>query len=125
MAVVFTYNPLLSSTLDHARFHLGDTNENAPLLDDNTITSQLNTYGWSQGLANLASGLLSRYGREPVKYDEGGGIIVDLTGRLEEWRRLYTNAINGRIPDPTTVNNTSYAGDVKISSGSADINVNW
>lgn len=86
-----TFDPMLASALDRVRLSLGDTDETAPLLEDETITAMLAHQGNDEAKATiaLASALIVRFAQEPDKVtlagDEGA---VQWNSRLKGWQAL-------------------------------------
>lgn len=101
----FSYTDPPTSQKDHVRYLIGDTdvsdNGLYAMLSDESITSALSSYGWLGGIAFLAQGLLTRFAQEPTKFDEGEGLTIDLSERLDAWRQLLSDARSGKISDPS------------------------
>lgn len=119
----YSYDENLVTVVDHARYHLGDI-ASEWLLPNETINAQINTYGWVVGMSNLVSGLLARFGQEPIKQDEGNGLMVDLSGRLKQWQLLKARLDSGSIPDPRNATPSNVQSPV-FDSVSASNNFGW
>ena len=62
-----TYSTALTTTRDHIRLALGDTDTDAPLLQDETIDAKLSAFGYAEALAQLAESLAVLHARKPTK----------------------------------------------------------
>ena len=97
----------LSTNKDNIRALLGDIPPNGadgtvtdPILQDETINAKLTSAGWAEGLAQLADMSISIIGKEPTKYSESLGIMVDFRDRIPSLRRVSASARSGEIPEP-------------------------
>lgn len=98
----FSYNFNLPTAKDRLRFQLGDTDEDDPLLPDETITKVLsdNSDNETVSLRVLAGALVAQYSRKPNR-QKIGGTEEEWTGRLDHWRTLLSAGTGGfRIIDP-------------------------
>lgn len=103
------FDASLATLKDNARALLGDIPNNGetgivsdPILQDETIEAKLASAGWEQGLAELADMCIGIISREPTKYSESLGILVDFKDRIPSLKRLSNNAREGNIPEPGT-----------------------
>ena len=101
------YKSDLVTNKDHVRALLGDVPPNGaegtvtdPILQDETINAKLTSAGWAEGLAQLADMSISIIGKEPSKYSESLGIMVDFRDRIPSLRRISAGARGGQIPEP-------------------------
>lgn len=71
--MAFTYDPALSTDRDKVRTHLGDTNSDDPLLQDETIDAVLLSVGGSvyKAASVLANSLAATFGRKADVEIEG------------------------------------------------------
>ncbi len=97
----FTYDPSLRAWRDHARLALGDLDSSEPLLSDETIDAKLATFGFLEGLAQLADSLVALFAQEPDHYSEGSaGLAAQWSGRADAWRQVAADCRSGRVAVP-------------------------
>lgn len=89
-----TFNPALPTVQDRLRFRLGDTNMDAPLLQDESYQGMLAYHGQSEvkALKSLAEALIARVAQDPDKADLGGGVGFEWRARLRTWREIADEA---------------------------------
>jgi hypothetical protein len=97
-----TFDPALPTLRDHIRLALGDTDATAGLVADATIDAKLGLFGYCEALAQLAEGLVSRFGQSPSEYGESGGVKFAWAERIDAWRDLVKAARSGAIRPPTS-----------------------
>lgn len=90
-----TFSQALPSDRDRARLLLGDVPEGAvsgtvadALLQDETIDAVLGSYPFNEAVRQLAVSLVSRFGAEPDRYEEGNGLRLEWRNRLDAWKAL-------------------------------------
>lgn len=83
-----TYDAALTTARDRMRFLLGDTDTSAPLLDDTTYDTLLSTVGETEGTAQAAEALASRYAQEPDQIGLGGDLQAQWRERVKTWLAL-------------------------------------
>lgn len=88
MTFTYTGDPA-ASDLEAMRFHLGDTNPNAPLLSDEEITYLLDTYLGQNDLlwvaALAAEDIAGRFAREVSVSGDGASVdLAALQGKFEQ-----------------------------------------
>lgn len=97
----FSFDPTLASWRDHARLALGDVESATPLLENETIDAKLTSFGFLEGLAQLADGLAMRAAQDPSRYAEGAaGLAVEWTQKVGAWRQLAADCRAGRVAMP-------------------------
>lgn len=111
MSAQATYNDALLSDLDKARAMLGDTDTGDPLLSNQHINAVIAIEGsLKAGVAALAEELIARFVRDPVK-KSANGISVDYSDRLEEWRRIASNARTSAAGGALSFVRANYTGE--------------
>lgn len=93
------YDPLLVATsgLQRARFLLGDVENAALLLTDEEIAGMIAAFGWTEGVAQCADSLVSRFAQDPTSYEDEGGMKVNFYQRMEAWEKLAKRLRSGEI----------------------------
>ena len=89
--MIFSFDPNLTRPLDRVRFGVGDINEAAPLLDDDTYQALLDTAGGNEAVTirTAAARLIVRYGHEPDRVVlAGDGGSLQWSDRLKVWREI-------------------------------------
>lgn len=119
---MFSYDIETGLQLDYARFYLADTDAETAVLSNEEINAQLNKHGWHLGLQNLVNGLLSEFSREPVKYQEGNGAMIDLSARISVWENLLRRISTLPDPEATTPDTSSLSQRNTVTTR---VNVNW
>lgn len=97
-----TFDASLGSLTDHIRLALGDTDTDAPLLQDETIAAKLAALPYCEALAQLADGLATEFAQRPDQYEESGGVQITWSERVTAWQKLAADARAGKIVPPTT-----------------------
>jgi hypothetical protein len=100
--VTWTFHESRDRDLDLVRLALGDTDTTAQVLSDEYIDGALSLYVTvAATVTKLASELVARYGREPVRVtvDE---LTVDYSERLSTWRALISGGSGGVVVSPIT-----------------------
>lgn len=92
-----SYDETLPTDKDKARALLGDTNEDAELLTDAHIEAALDLYGYSGGVAFLASELVTRFAQKPTDVGLPSGLRVAWRERIAAWKALASQMQNGGV----------------------------
>lgn len=113
MANSYDKATLSSDPVMRARYMLGDTGRlkddagaTVWLLDQEEIDALITTFGFSEGVAQLADGLAVRFAQEPDKYADEGGVEIEWSSRINAWQSLANRLRTGEI-----------ASDISIASG--------
>jgi hypothetical protein len=115
--VTATYyaDQLATSSLFRLRFRIGDTDTDAPLLQDEEITYVLaDTSGEDAALVELARSLLTRYGAQPKSVRLPDGTSADFSDRVTIWSDLIARLDTGaglrirRLARPQAVGGSEY-----------------
>ena len=97
----FTYHASLPTRKDHARLALNDLDSANAFFDDETIEAKLASFGYLEGVAQLADSLAVRAAQDPDKYAEGSaGLTSEWSERVSAWRRLADDLRGGRVAVP-------------------------
>ena len=101
------FDPSLPTQKDHIRLALGDKHSlstssdvTEPLLQDETIQAKIDSFGYSEALAQLADGLASEYAQVPDRFAETGGVSFSWSERVKNWRELAKLARSGNMVPP-------------------------
>jgi hypothetical protein len=112
-----TYSPSLLTNIDHIRYALGETDTTTTLIQDETITAKVAAFGYVEGLAQLAEGLISVISQEPDTYKQGD-VNFQFSSRVSNLQKLVDKARNGLITPPglvtAPVNRTMAAAPTNI-----------
>lgn len=103
-----TFNPALPTQLDRARFALGDKHNNSvagevaePLLQDETIQAMIDRFGYREGVAQLADGLVAEYAQMPDSITDDT-TKMQWSSRLDAWRELASSMRSGVVATGST-----------------------
>lgn len=95
MAAGYDPSGLKTSIVYQARFQLGDkgqlrdeAGDQVWLLQDEEIQSNLELFGYNEGVARVADALAVQYAQEPSEYQDEGGVKVKWADRIQTWRSL-------------------------------------
>jgi hypothetical protein len=104
MAFTYDKSQLDTSHLFRARFQLGDTDHTNPLVDDDEINALITVYGYAEGVAQVADGLVSKFAQEPDEYEDEGGVKVKWGQKIKVWQDLARRLRDGIAKvDPSIV----------------------
>lgn len=112
MAWTYTCDPL-NVPLDAVRLHLGDTNENAPLLKDEEILYFLECNRGVLGAAAAAAEAVAAMFARQV--DETTGDIKRSCAQRQRHFRLLADKLRKQAENPTNLAPIPYAGGISIS----------
>lgn len=114
-----SYDDTLPTDKDKARFLLGDTSNDATteLLSDSTVTSAITNYGYTSGVAFLASGLATRFAQQPGSVSVGGK-SVSWPDRVRRWVELAAQMRAGGVTGAAVV--APYVGGISKTDKQAD-----
>ncbi len=96
----FTFDPALATDKDKVRFKIGDTEDTAPAVEDETITALLS--GGSSVLSasiDITRALIAKYSRLVDK--EIGPLRIDHSDRVKNYQRLLNELQEERDRDQT------------------------
>jgi hypothetical protein len=103
-----TFDPALTTSRDRARFALGDKHSDTeageieePLLQDSTIDAMIAQFGYREGLAQLAEGLVAEFAQMPDSITDDT-LRMQWSSRLETWRKLAADTRAGVASTPGT-----------------------
>jgi len=89
--MTWTYNPSLANTKDKIRFYIGDTDKDAPLLQDEEIAGVLSLEGGiRQAAARCAETIASQLARQAKKIVDDLGASVEYEERAKAFSDLAT-----------------------------------
>jgi hypothetical protein len=117
MALSATFDPALGEPMSRARLLVGDTGElkdgsgNALfLLQDATYLTLLSQFTFSETVAQIATGLYTRYAQMPDWYSDAGGSEVRWNDRVKSWQLLVQQMRNGNQLDELQYTGGQYVG---------------
>lgn len=119
MSITWTYNPSISTDTDRVRLLVGDTNADAPLLDDGAIAFFLTQGGGVFAAAALAAeSLAGRYAGDVTRKVGGTGASISASDRFAHFTAL---AAQLRASAATAASSTPmpYAGGLSIAEKAA------
>jgi hypothetical protein len=115
MTATYFAPELSTSALFRLRFRIGDTDVDAPLLQDEEIEWAIDeTSGEDAALVYLARTLLTRYGAQPKSVRLPDGTSADFSDRVTIWSDLIARLDTGaglrirRLARPQAVGGSEY-----------------
>jgi hypothetical protein len=102
MATTYVSADLKTSPKDRARFQLGDTGTMKDaegvktwLLQDEEVEAFIDLWGYSEGVAQCADALATRFAQEPEQYEDEAGVKVVWSSRIKTWQNLANQLRSG------------------------------
>lgn len=114
MTATYDASSLAVSALYRVRFRIGDTDTDAPLLQDEEITYLLTGNGEDATVVEVARALLTRYGAQPKSVRLPDGTSADFSDRVTIWNDLIARLDTGaglrirRLSRPQAVGGSEY-----------------
>lgn len=107
----FTYTPSVPNDITRVRFHLGDTDVDAPIFDDSEITFMISEMGsWQQAVIACIQSIIGRISAEPDF--QADWLSVDASSALNGYKTLLSEKRNQLgIPSLRSRGQAVYRGD--------------
>ena len=95
-----SFDKSLSTYNDYIRFATDDTDDDYPLVLDETITALVTAYGFAGALAAICDHLIIHYAQMPDYFQIHYTEELQWKSRIKAWQELRDLARAGLIPDP-------------------------